>query len=40
MSGLRKHGKEPFSVLFFAYSPVLDFEFGVIPLPEKQLYEP
>lgn len=41
LSGLSKHGKEPFLVpFFFAYSPVLGFEFSVIPLPEKQLYEP
>lgn len=38
MSGLSKHGKELVLVPFFAYSPVLGFEFSVIPLPEKQLY--
>lgn len=39
MSGLSKHGKEPFLVPFFAYA-VLVFEFSVIPLLKKQLYKP
>lgn len=37
MSGSSKHGKDPSLVPFFVSSPVLGFEFSVIPLPEKQL---
>lgn len=39
MSSSGKHGKDPSLVPYFVSSPVLVFEFSVIPLPEKQLYK-